>query len=305
VESSRDELDQLEKMYRDKDLTEETERIILKRYKFGLARAELMLRSAKLSTEQMLKVLLPRREEDAKVAASKAELGWEKAREELPLHVRQKELALDKMRHEDRRAKDKLAELEQDLQAMTVTAPGDGVLYYGRCTHGQWSGPAATAYLKGGTLPANDVVMTIVANGKLFLHTDVEEKEIGEIKVGQPARISPTISPQRKLNGKVHHVVPIPQGGKYEVQVAITDDIPEALVPGMTGSVKITTHQNDAALSVPSSAVFEDPDQELFYVYEPGDKPQKKAVKIGLVIGGKTEILEGLKEGDTILAAKP
>ena len=73
----------------------------------------------------------------------------------------------------------------------------------------------------------------------------------------------------------------------------------------MTGSVKIITSQNDAALSVPSTAVFEDADNESFYVYLPGEKPQKKVVKTGLVTGGKTQILDGLNEGDQILAAKP
>ena len=305
VESSREELVQLEKMYRDKDLTEETELMILKRYKFMLANSIFNLGSTKLQTEQNLKILLPRREEDSKLAAAKAELTWEKTREELPLNVRQKELALEKMRHEDRRAKEKQAELEQDLRGMALGAPADGLLYYGRYVRGQWSGPAPTSYLKGGTLPANEVVMTIISRGKPLLHADVDEKEIAELKTGQPARIALTISPQRKLNGKVHRVVPVPQGGKYEVLIAVTDDVPEALVPGMTGSAKIITSQNDAALSVPSTAVFEDADTESFYVYLPGDTPQKKVVKTGLVTGGKTEILEGLKEGDEILAAKP
>ena len=34
-------------------------------------------------------------------------------------------------------------------------------------------------------------------------------------------------------------------------------------------------------------------------------KPRKRAVKVGKTGGGKTEILDGLKQGDEILSSKP
>jgi multidrug efflux pump subunit AcrA (membrane-fusion protein) len=305
VESAKDELAQLEKMYRDKDLTEETEQMILKRYKHSLEMAEFSLRGTKLRTERSLTIDLPRREQAAQLAATKADLAWEKAREQLPLQLRQKELALEKLRFDENRAQEKLADLEKDVSLMTIKAPAAGVVYYGRYARGQWSGPVPTAYLKGGTLPANDVVMTIISNGRLFLHAEVDEKEVADLKAGQAARISPTRSPSRKLIGQVHRVAAIPQGGKFEVLIALTGESLTGIVPGLTGSAKIMTAQKENALSVPSSAVFEDPDTEMPYVYLPGDKPKKKAVKTGLVAGDKTEIVEGLSEGDEILAAKP
>ena len=305
LEYSREELKQLEQMYADKDLTEETEQMILKRYKFQLEAAEQSLSRTRLQTETTLKVTLPRQEETVKLAAEKAALDWEQARDGLPLELRQQELALEKLKHDDRRAADKLSDLEHDLSQMTVTAPVDGMVYYGRYAHGKWSGPPASDFLKGGTLPANDVVMTIVSHGKLFLHVDVEEKQAGEIQVGQTVRISPTISSREKLTGKVDRVSPVPQDGKFEVLIAVTDDVPERMAAGMTGSAKIITGQIEAALSVPSSAVFEDAGSETWYVYKPGDNPRKVVVKTGMIAGDKTEILEGLKEGEEILAKKP
>jgi len=305
VEQAKDELTQLEKMYRDKDLTEETEQTILKRYKFNLESAEHFLKGTKLRTERTLTIDVPRREESAEVAAAKAELAWERAREQLPLQVKQKELALEKLRFEDERAQEKLGDLEKDLAVMTVKAPAAGVVYYGRYVRGQWSGPQATAYLKGGTLPANDVVLTIISNGRLFLHTEAEEKDVGDLKAGQSARIAPVRFPARKLAGKVHRVASVPQAGKFEVLVALGDDSLDGIVPGLTGSAKIVTAQKENALSVPTSAVFEDPDNDSSYVYLPGDPPKRKTVKTGIVAGDKTEIVEGLAEGDEILAAKP
>jgi len=305
VEQARDELTQLEKMYRDKDLTEETEQIILKRYKFSVESAEHFLKGTRLRTERTLTIELPRREETAQQAAVKAELAWNRAREQLPLQVKQKELALEKLRFEDDRAQEKLADLEKDLALVTVKAPAAGVVYYGRYARGQWSGPQATAYLKGGTLPANDVVLTILSSGRLFLHAEVDEKDAGELKAGQSARIAPVRFPGRKLSGKVQRVAAVPQAGKFEVLIALADDSLDGIVPGLTGSAKIVTAQKENALSVLSSAVFEDPDTDSSYVYLPGDPPKRKTVKTGLVAGDKTEIVEGLAEGDEILAGKP
>lgn len=304
-EYSKEELHQLEKMYRDKDLTEETEQMILKRYKFSLEAAEIHLRATRSQVEHGLKVMVPRREEDAKLSAARAEINWAKAREELPMTLRQKELGLEKQRRDEQRAQERLAELEQDWKAMTVTAPSDGVLYHGRYAYGQWTGPQPTSYLKGGTLPANEGVLTIIAPGKAFLYGEVEEKEAADLKVGQPARISPTISPNQKLEGKVHRVAAVPQNGKYAVVIAITDNNADSMIPGMSGTVRIIKRQNDAALTLPSSTVFEDPEDDSHFVYVPGDKPDKKSVKIGIISGGRTEILEGLKEGDQVLASKP
>lgn len=208
--------------------------------------------------------------------------------------MKQKELALEKLRFDDHRAQEKLADLEKDLTLMTIKAPAAGVVYHGRYSHGQWTSQPATAYLKGGTLPANDVVLTIVSNGRLFVHTEVEEKDMGDVKVGQAARFAPTRSPQQKLAGKVHRVAAIPQSGKFEVIVALADETPDGIVPGLTGSVKIVTARKAAALTVASSAVFEDADDDSHHVYLPGKPPQKKTVQIGLVVGDKTEIVEGL-----------
>lgn len=305
LESARDELTQLQKMYRDKDLTEETEQMILKRYKFMLESAESTLKSTKIHADRTLGIDLPRREEAAQLHAARAALAWERAREQLPLQVRQKELALEKMRFDDRRAAEKLADLEKDLTLMTIKSPADGVVYYGRYAHGQWTGPGAKEFLKGGTLPPNDVVLTVISNGHLFLHAEAEEHEIADLKAGQAARIAPTKSPNKKLDGKVQRVAGAPQGGKFEVVIAFTANAPEGIVPGLTGSAKIVTNRKENALSVPNTAVFEDPDTESWYVYLPGAKPQKKTVTIGLITGDKTEIVEGLAEGDEILAAKP
>src|SRR5262249_34037885 len=85
LEYAKEELKQLQKMYRSKDLTEETEEIILKRQQHQVESAEFALKSALNRRDQTLKVDLPRRELSAREAAAKQTLALEKTEATTPL----------------------------------------------------------------------------------------------------------------------------------------------------------------------------------------------------------------------------
>ena len=80
LEYAKEELRQLEKMYRSKDLTEETEEIILRRQRFQVDSREHFLKEAELLRDQKLKIDLPRQEERLRENAVKQAIDLEKAR---------------------------------------------------------------------------------------------------------------------------------------------------------------------------------------------------------------------------------
>lgn len=307
LEFATDELKQLQKMYRDKDLTEETEELILKRYKFGVESAQFRLRQVKAQTEQTLKTDLPRREQNAKDAVEKAELALAKARDVQPLAVRQKKLAFAKLKYEDAKARDKLADLEGDRAALVVKAPADGLVYHGRYVRGQWTAPIGPGLIPGGSAPSGDVIVSVVGAGKLSVRAEAEEKELPGLKADLTGRVTPTAFPDQRVAAKVARVGAVPQGGKFEVVADLTGDVPAGLVPGMTCTVRFVTAKKESALTAPAAAVGEDDADGSRFVYRPkkGGKPEKVAVKVGQTIGDRVEILDGLSEGDEILASKP
>lgn len=307
LEFATDELKQLQKMYRDKDLTEETEELILKRYKFGVESAQFRLRQAKAQTDQTLKTDLPRKEQTAKDAVEKAELALARARDVQPLVVRQKKLALAKLKYEDAKAKDRLADLEQDRAALTVKSPADGRVYHGRYVRGQWTAPSGPGLLPGGATPAGEVLISVVGAGKLSVRAEAEEKELPGLKTDLAGRVTPTAFPDARVAAKVARISAAPQAGKFELVADLTGDAPAGLVPGMTCTIRLVTANKDSALTVPATAVGEDDVDGSRFVYRPksGGKPQKVAVKVGLTVGDRVEILDGLSEGDEILATKP
>ena len=125
--------------------------------------------------------------------------------------------------------------------------------------------------------------------------------------------VTPAVDPAHRLPVRLSSVLPVPrEPGKFDAVFAL--DIGEAqpvIKPGMACSVKLVPYRNDNALTIPAGAVFEDDwaGALTYYVYrakpDKDGKYAKRPVKVGKSAGGKTEIVDGLAEGDEILTAKP
>ena len=310
LESSEDELAQLLKMYRSKDLTEETEQMILKRHRFMVEMAKFMLKVTKNQSEQTLKVELPRRELTVREEADRQSLALEKTRNLAPLEIGQKRVARDKLAYEQAKNGEKLAKLQDDRKAMTVRSPSDGIVFHGKAMHGQWTTAAAVAprLTKGGVLAPQEVFLTVVAPRPAFIRATVEEKDLSMLHAGLGGQAVPTGYPGMKLPAKLATVSAVPlTPGNFDARVDVDLAAAPAIQPGMACSVRFLSYRKDDALTIPESAVFSDPENDERYVYLPGaeGKPTRRMVTVGKVVAGRAEIVEGLKEGDEILAAKP
>jgi multidrug efflux pump subunit AcrA (membrane-fusion protein) len=316
LEYAKEELRQLEKMYRSKDLTEETEEIILRRTRFQVESGEFRLKEAELRRAATLKVELPRQQIRVGEAAVRQALDLQKARAALPLALNQKRLGLAKLKHDQSRATEKLADLRRDREEMTVHAPADGLVYYGRNVHGNWPGAASLSskLRKGGVVTAGEVLITVVAPRPLIVRGAVEEKDLHSLagRDELKGRATPAADPTLSLPARLTSLTPVPrEAGKFEVIADVELGPDAALIkPGMACSLKFNTYRAQDALTVPSSAVSEDESDNgtmTHVVYLPGKegKPEKRTVKTGKTGGGKTEILTGLRAGDEILSSKP
>jgi HlyD family secretion protein len=309
LEYVEEELKQLEKMYRKKDLTEETEEIILKRQRNQVDSAKFMLKQTENRRDQTLKVDLPRREQDMKEGVTRANISYEKVRTTSPLGVSQKRLALEKAKYERARGAEKLANLKKDRELFTIKSPAEGIVYYGRCVQGQW--PTAAGLVsrlqKGGSIQADEVFMTIVRPWPMTVRAAVEEKDRGLVAAGAACKVTPAALPDVKLAGKIDRVSRVPVGGSFEAVVTFDAAPGEAIVPGMACTVKAVTYTNPEAVTVPAVAVFDDElNEDQHYVYKVGPKgPEKHVVTVGKRSGGRAEITSGLSVGDEILLSKP
>ncbi len=312
LESAQEELNQLEQMYKADDLTEETEEIILKRARRSVESAKLSLEMAKARYDENIKIQLPRKSDKVREDLTRQQIAWEKARLELPASVTQKELALEKLRHSQKTLERKLRRLQHDQELMEITAPVDGMVYYGQAERGRWTTGATLAkqMRKAGTLPPRSVVLTIVPEGHLFFRADVPEAELRHVKPDGDSVLIPTAWPDVRLAARVVEIDPIASSpGKFDARLDLQNmqDVPDRLQPGMTGKARLTVFKSDSAVSVPASAVFTDeldPDQRYVYLDRDG-KSERRDVEVGYQSGDNLQITAGLEAGDRIRLKKP
>jgi len=305
---AREELEQLERMYKDKDLTEETEEMILQRTRFDVEQSELALKRAKENSEEAITLGIPRRETEIRKAADKAAIALDKARATLPLQLAQKKLALAKQEHDRAEALRRLAELEADRAAATLRAPRAGMVYHGRFRDGVWNTAAVAAKaVVGQPVQPTELDFTILDPDRVQFRAKIEEKDLNLLTTGLAGRVEPTGYPEADVAVTLGPFVPVPRDGTFEAvfAVAAKEGGPK-LLPGMTGIARCTVAKRAEALTVPGGVVFRDDDggRHVFVIGEDG-KPVKRPVKTGLSSGGRIEIVEGLAAGDRVRTTKP
>jgi HlyD family secretion protein len=313
LDYSREELAQLEKMYKADDLTEETEKIVLKRARDDVERMEFILEYYTYNRDLTVKYEIPRRDDQVKDAAKRRNLAWAKDRVELPLALDRLRLELPRQKVQLARSKERLKNLLADQALMTITAPCDGYVYYGRCQRGKFSEiPSMVEVLRrGGMASTNRPILTIVEPRPIFIHSSVSEDRLQYMRNGMDGRASPIGYPDLKLDVTVDEVGKIPYStGSYDLQVslALEEQPPKVILPGMACKIKLTPYSKSDALVVPPKLVITDPlDDEKHFVYlqTKDGKSEKQDVTIGKQTDKATEILKGLSEGDKILLEAP
>lgn len=311
LESAREELRQLEKMYKADDLVEETEEFILKRQRQAVERAEFYYQVEKDRYERFHTMDLARRDEDARRDLELASFIAERSRINLPSLLFQQRMTVEQLRTDLERAKDRMAKLRADRALFEIKSPCDGVVYYGQFNRGEWSG-ASTLQSKlrpGGSVSKGDVIMTVVHLPPATVRFKIGEEDLRWMEPGREGVFKPTVLPDLAIPAAVTKVDHIPVApNQFEVLAEL--DLPKKplpLAPAMGGKVRFFVYVREDALVVPAKAVFaEDLDPEQRYVYVvKGDTQEKRPVKVGEQVGDKIEILSGLKEGEEILLDKP
>ena len=310
LEYAEEEYRQLEKMYKADDLKEETERIVLRRAKNGVDRAKLELELARAMHEEAVKLAMPRIEERTKDQTERSRIDTEFTKINLPLLMGKRRLEMEKLQVARDQGQEKLKKLISDREAMTVKAPIDGIVYYGRSVRGKWSAMSVETLRRGAPIMPNDVFMTVVQTRPLVIRTTVPESQAQRVHAGLQAVVLPTGFSTLKLSAVVQRVGAIPMGSNgFDCQLTVADDgLTGAIVPGMNCELKMISYKKADALTVPPKAVFTDefdPARQYVFLQGKDGKPHKRTVTLGQRNDKQVEVLQGLVEGDEILLEKP
>lgn len=309
LEYAEEEMAQLKKMYKANDLTEETERMILRRQKHWIERIAFWHEMAVLDRDYVFKYSLPEREKSLRDTQAKNELNWHKARKTTSLALAQKKAALTKMQQDYEKNAARLDKFRKDLAGMTLRSPMDGIVYHGRFHQGQWSASEtlSTKLIPGGTVSPEEVFMTVVKPQPVVVFVSVDEKDVHLVKVGAEGTAKVTSRPDRKLAARVTKLSAAPSSpGKYAglVQLQLNKDDAD-LLPGMACSIKFVPYAQKSAIVIASKYVHEEDGKDVVFVVTPTGKQEMRTVTKGRTHGDDTEIVSGLRDGEEILIERP
>lgn len=310
LEYAQEELDQLLKMYNEDELTEESEQIVLKRAQRGVESSERGMKRTQIRTKRSKEVELPRDDIRRQDKLKRATLVFEKKKQTLPYELERSKITLEKSKFSLTKTEKKLNELKEARGQMVLKAPMSGMLYYGRCVRGKWSGVSgsgATTLEPGKKIPARKVIFTVINPEKLVVRSSIDEDKIRFLKNGVAGTAVMKFDKDVQMPVAVKAIKNVPMsGGKFDCMFDINNlnNSNATVLPAMSCKVSIKVHENNNAIVVPKASVFSD-DEINHYVYTDDEQPQRKAVKVGMTSGDDIEILEGLTDGDKILKAKP
>jgi HlyD family secretion protein len=204
-------------------------------------------------------------------------------------------------RAEVEKAKAALEQHETDLRYATIRSPMDGLVL----SRDVEVGDAVSSILVLGSQAT--LIMTLGDVSEVYVLGKVDEADIGKVFLGQPARIVVESFKDKKFEGKVTKISPMgvekDNVTTFEVRVSIHNPTGE-LKTNMTANAEIILEEKKGVLLVPESAVLYDKDRKpSVEVPDPraDDGMRKVAVALGISNGVKTEVLEGLKQGDKVV----
>jgi multidrug resistance efflux pump len=306
ITDQKEELAQLEKMYKADDLVEETEEIVMKRAKRALERSTTSLGHEERSQALLLRFELPREEEALRLDRRKTAAEADLARATASATVAAAEADLAKERLDLGTKEKALGKLRKDREGMTLKAPAAGVALPGPLARGHWTSPRDTAQALrvGGRAGPNSVYFTIVKPGAVEVLSSIEEGSVLDVKAGTSAVVVPTALPAVELPARVAEVRASSVDGKFDVRLTLsTPD--ERLLPGFGCEVRVDLGERADAITVPKSAVGEKDGKHVVHVATAGGKSEAKVVVVGPTSDGRTQILKGLSGGEKVLETAP
>jgi HlyD family secretion protein len=215
------------------------------------------------------------------VAVTRAEVGRAKAQ------VAQSQAALERA--------------GEDLRNSTIVSPMDGLVL----SRNVEVGDAVSSILVLGSQAT--LVMTLGDVSSVYVLGKVDEADIGKVYLGQKARIVVESFRDKKYEGQVTKISPLgvekDNVTTFEVRASIQNPGGE-LKANMTANAEIILEERKDILIIPEAAVLYDRNRSTFLeVPEPGSDGGKRKipVKLGISNGIKTEIVSGVKEGDSVL----
>lgn len=180
---------------------------------------------------------------------------------------------------------------EQAGARQTLHAPIDGVVL------------EKTA-IEGARFAAGEALFRIADLSRVWVIADVFERDLAQLRVGQPAQLVFDAFPGRSFEARVAYLYPTLDTATRSTQVRLELDNPDgALRPGMFARVEIMTGGDAPRVAVPASAAIDDGDRQVVLVALGEGRFAPRPVRLGMRGSDFAEVLDGVRDGERVVVS--
>ena len=228
---------------------------------------------------------------------NEARIALEQKRETAPDEITALEASLEQ-------AQTSLERAEIQYDDSIVKAPFDGIVTQRYAVEGSFVAPSTSG---SSTASASATSILALAQG-LEVVAKVTELDVGQLKPGQKVIIVADAYPDRQFEGEIKRIAPeaiIEENvTSFEVTIGLLTG-QDLLRSKMNVDVTFIGKELSDSLVVPTVAIFTEDGVQGVMIPDENDRPKFQPVKVGLYLGDRTQILEGIEADQKVFIDLP
>jgi HlyD family secretion protein len=184
-----------------------------------------------------------------------------------------------------------LEDAQQQLASATIVAPFDGVVLAVNANPGE-------------AVAAHAALIVMADPRAVEVESTVIEEDMSAVKLDENVNLFFDAKPEASATGRVARIVPVRTTGDrllYPIYISI-DQLPEGLVAGMTVDASVVVDTRSDVLRLPRELVRVRSDGTAQVKVWTGDQIEQRVIKTGLRGDSFVEVIDGLREGDQVVA---
>ncbi|MDP2996720.1 MAG: efflux RND transporter periplasmic adaptor subunit [Bryobacterales bacterium] len=172
-----------------------------------------------------------------------------------------------------------------------ATAPFDGIV-------------TKAVVAPGEVVDAGTELFTVADLSRVWVQAEAYEKDLGRIRLGQPAIIRVDTYPDQTISGQVTYISdaldPQTRTAKVRCEVANAN---LRLKLDMFATVQLPTTFSRRALAVPVGAIQQLDGKTVVFVRRAETQFETREIRPGKTVNGQVEVLTGLRDGENVVIA--
>lgn len=144
----------------------------------------------------------------------------------------------------------------------------------------------------------------LVDVSKLKLKVNVNENQVANLNVGDAVQIKSNVFPADSFTGKITFIAAKADNTlNFPIEIEVANSQSNKLKAGMYGTAIFKFPNQAPTITIPRGSFINSVSSNQIFVLESGNKAAVRKVVTGRIIGDQVEVLDGVKEGETVIVS--